>query len=335
MSLMACTSARLRRGCATAMHSADCVRCISVARSCLHRWSCLRRRAWRRAGLGCTRRCLMPRCMRFWHSNTRMRALRFLLYGTGCSCVGEAPAHCACGCREVGARGHVCAAGGCSRRACWGGGGLHIRPAVASQIRGASALRDALYRVDWVTLPSCPPPPPQLNGRGWGMCRKVSGGAVELRGPWHAASVASQDHRGAGAGGAGVPGACVCGRGHGLCGAHQATQQLLGVLQGVLGTSGSRTAVWWWSPGVRLPRMPRKTCWTWRVRRCGAWCAAAQSEHPGRLALLDIDTLPVSEPSWQLRPWLLRSLSWACAKTSCARRDWSGREKGWRRRPMR
>ena len=28
------------------------------------------------------------------------------------------------------------------------------RPAVASQIRGASALRDALYRVEWVSLPA-------------------------------------------------------------------------------------------------------------------------------------------------------------------------------------
>ena len=30
---------------------------------------------------------------------------------------------------------------------------LHARPAVASQIRGASALRDALYRVEWSVLP--------------------------------------------------------------------------------------------------------------------------------------------------------------------------------------
>ena len=29
----------------------------------------------------------------------RGRALRFLLYGTGCSWRREAPAHCACGCR--------------------------------------------------------------------------------------------------------------------------------------------------------------------------------------------------------------------------------------------
>ena len=30
---------------------------------------------------------------------------------------------------------------------------LHARPAVASQIRGASAVRDALYRVEWSVLP--------------------------------------------------------------------------------------------------------------------------------------------------------------------------------------
>src|SRR5439155_2237570 len=31
---------------------------------------------------------------------------------------------------------------------------LHSRPAVASQIRGASMVRDALYRLDWIVLPS-------------------------------------------------------------------------------------------------------------------------------------------------------------------------------------
>src|SRR5262249_32465794 len=35
-----------------------------------------------------------------------------------------------------------------------GGQGLGVRPAVASQIRGASTLRDALYRVEWVSLPA-------------------------------------------------------------------------------------------------------------------------------------------------------------------------------------
>ena len=81
--------------------------------------------------------------------------------------------------------------------------------------------------------------------------------------------------------------------------AHQATQQLLGALQGVLGDERlahsrvlvvTRRAVATHSEEdvLDLARAP-----LWGLVR------SAQSEHPGRLALLDIDTLAVSEHAWQ------------------------------------
>ena len=81
--------------------------------------------------------------------------------------------------------------------------------------------------------------------------------------------------------------------------AHQATRQVLGVLQGVLGDqrlAHSRVVV--------VTRRAVATHAGEDVLDCfwaplwGGW-RSAQSEHPGRLALLDIDTLPVSEAAWQ------------------------------------
>src|SRR6476659_9871372 len=43
----------------------------------------------------------MRRCTRCWRCTRWMRALRFLSYGTGCSCVRVGRAHCACGYREL------------------------------------------------------------------------------------------------------------------------------------------------------------------------------------------------------------------------------------------
>ena len=80
--------------------------------------------------------------------------MHFLLYGVACSCRRGAPAHCGCGCREA-RRKAACLC-------CWRTRPASrlarckrciSRPAVASQIRGASTLRDALYRVDWSVLP--------------------------------------------------------------------------------------------------------------------------------------------------------------------------------------
>ena len=157
---------------------------------------------------------------------------------------------------------------------------LHIRPAVASQIRGrvgatrcalpgglgdAAELLDASSTIEWAWLGDV------LEGfrrrrratRTLARCKRGFRRTIGRRRWW-------------------------CWRAWRLrlrartrsSGAHEATQQLLGVLQGVLGTSGSRTAVWWWSPGVRLPRMPGKTCWIWRVPRCGAWCALRSPNTP-------------------------------------------------------
>ena len=81
--------------------------------------------------------------------------------------------------------------------------------------------------------------------------------------------------------------------------AHVATQQLLGTLQGVLGDERLADS--------RVLVVTRRAVATQAeedvldLARAPLWglVRSAQSEHPGRLALLDIDTLPVSEPAWQ------------------------------------
>ena len=81
--------------------------------------------------------------------------------------------------------------------------------------------------------------------------------------------------------------------------AHEATQQLLGTLQGVLGDERLADS--------RVLVVTRRAVATHAeedvldLARAPLWglVRSAQSEHPGRLGLLDIDTLPVSEPAWQ------------------------------------
>ena len=81
--------------------------------------------------------------------------------------------------------------------------------------------------------------------------------------------------------------------------AHAATQQLLGRLQGVL--RDERLA------DSRVLVVTRRAVATHAgedvldLAHAPLWglVRSAQSEHPGRLALLDIDTLAVSEPAWQ------------------------------------
>src|SRR4030088_50282 len=80
---------------------------------------------------------------------------------------------------------------------------------------------------------------------------------------------------------------------------HAATQQLLGALQGVRGDERLADS--------RVLVVTRRAVATQAeedvldLARAPLWglVRSAQSEHPGRLALLDIDTLPVSEPAWQ------------------------------------
>src|SRR6185295_4578053 len=80
--------------------------------------------------------------------------------------------------------------------------------------------------------------------------------------------------------------------------AHRATHHLLGVLQGVLGDDRLAHS--------RVVVVTRRAVATHGgedvldLARAPLWglVRAAQSEHPGRLALLDIDTLPVSEQVW-------------------------------------
>ena len=201
---------------------------------------------------------------------------------------------------------------------------LHSRPAVASQIRGASTLRDALYRVDWVVLPA----PPVASSIEWAWLGDAAEGLPPAPSSYADLGALqawlSQDHRAP----ALVVLPCIASLAHGseetASAAHRATQQLLGTLQGILGTSGSRTAVWWWSPGVRLPRMPGKTCWTWRAPRCGAWCALRSPSTPaGSRCSTSIRFLCRSRLG--SAPWARRSRSWGCARTSSARRDWLGK----------
>jgi acyl transferase domain-containing protein len=176
---------------------------------------------------------------------------------------------------------------------------LHIRPAVASQIRGASALRDALYRVDWVTLPTLPVASSAIE---WAWLGDVPEGLPTT--PSSYADLGTlqawlaQGHRAP----ALVVLACLAPASASedtVSAAHQATQQLLGVLQGVL--RDERLA------HSRVVVVTRRAVATHAgedvldLARAPLWglVRSAQSEHPGRLTLLDIDTLPVSEPTWQ------------------------------------
>src|SRR5205807_5413066 len=80
--------------------------------------------------------------------------------------------------------------------------------------------------------------------------------------------------------------------------AHQATHQLLGTLQGVLGDERLADS--------RVLVVTRRAVATHAeedvldLARAPLWglVRSAQSEHPGRLGLLDIDTFPVSEQAW-------------------------------------
>jgi hypothetical protein len=73
----------------------------------------------------------------------------------------------------------------------------------------------------------------------------------------------------------------------------------------------------------RKARMPRKTCWTWRVRRSGAWCALHSPSTPvGSLCWISIRFLCRSRHG--RARWCARSLSWGCDKSGSARLDWSG-----------
>ena len=83
-------------------------------------------------------------------------------------------------------------------------------------------------------------------------------------------------------------------------GAHEATQQLLGTLQGVL--RDDRLA------DSRVVVVTRRAVATQAeedvldLAHAPLWglVRSAQTEHPGRLGLLDIDTLAVPEPAWQV-----------------------------------
>src|SRR6185369_3365144 len=175
---------------------------------------------------------------------------------------------------------------------------LHSRPAVASQIRGASALRDALYRVDWVTQPTTAVASSAID---WAWL----GDAAEGLPPAPASyadlgalqALLAQGDRAP----AVVVVACVAPAPAieaTVSAAHRATHHLLGVLQGVLGDDRLAHS--------RVVVVTRRAVATHGgedvldLARAPLWglVRAAQSEHPGRLALLDIDTLPVSEQVW-------------------------------------
>src|SRR6516165_2873536 len=177
---------------------------------------------------------------------------------------------------------------------------LHSRPAVVSQIRGASALRDALYRVDWVSLPV---PPVASSASNWAWLGDVPEGLPPA--PASYADVGalqawlSEGHRAP----ALVVLPCIASPGHVIediaTAAHQASHQLLAALQGVLGDERLAAS--------RVLVVTRRAVATHAgedvldLARAPLWglVRSAQSEHPGRLALLDLDTLPVSEQAWQ------------------------------------
>jgi acyl transferase domain-containing protein len=176
---------------------------------------------------------------------------------------------------------------------------LHSRPAVASQIRGASTLRDALYRVDWVMLPA----PPVASSIDWAWLGDAPEGLPPAPSSYADLGALqawlSQDHRAP----ALVVLPCIASLAHAseetASAAHRATQQLLGALQGMLGDERLAHS--------RVVVVTRRAVATdagedvLDLARAPLWglVRSAQSEHPGRLALLDIDTLPVSEQAWQ------------------------------------
>ena len=201
---------------------------------------------------------------------------------------------------------------------------LRARPAVASQIRGASTVRDALYRVDWSVLPALSASA-SSTGPDWAWLGDVPEGLPAA--PSSYADLGAlqawllEGHRAP----ALVVLACLAPvGGDPVSAAHDATQQLLGTLQSVLGDE--RLA------GSRVLVVTRRAVATHAeedvldLARAPLWglVRSAQSEHPGRLGLLDIDTLPVSEQTWQgalgcEEPQL------GLRQDGSARLDWSGR----------
>jgi acyl transferase domain-containing protein len=177
---------------------------------------------------------------------------------------------------------------------------LRSRPAVASQIRGASMVRDALFRVDWSVLPGVSA---AVSSPDWAWLGEVPEGL-----PAAPASYAelgalrawlSEGHRAP----ALVVLPCIASLVHAsddtVSVAHEAAHQLLGTLQGVLGDERLADS--------RVLVVTRRAVATHAeedvldLARAPLWglVRSAQSEHPGRLGLLDIDTLPVSEPAWR------------------------------------
>ena len=179
---------------------------------------------------------------------------------------------------------------------------LHSRPAVASQIRGASTVRDALYRVEWISLPTASVAS-SSTGLDWALLGEAPEGLPAA--PSRYADVGalqawlSQGHRAP----ALVVLPCLASLAPAsdevASAAHQATHQLLGTLQGVLGDERLADS--------RVVVVTRRAVATHAeedvldLARAPLWglVRSAQSEHPGRLALLDIDTFAVSEPAWQ------------------------------------
>ena len=86
-----------------------------------------------------------------------------------------------------------------------------------------------------------------------------------------------------------------------------------GAGSGVGAGLASRRAVRRVAAGVRHPRRrggrPTAKCLTRCWPRCGAWCGSAQSEHPGRFGLVDVD----------VRPGLRRSDRPRCARRAAGR----------------
>ena len=116
---------------------------------------------------------------------------------------------------------------------------LHSRPAVASQVRGASLLRDALYRVEWHALPPCSVPSPSSAGRvDWALLGDAPEGFPAA--PSRYADIGAlqawllEGHRAP----ALVVVPCMASLAHAtddtVSAAHQATHRLLAALQGVL-----------------------------------------------------------------------------------------------------
>ena len=178
---------------------------------------------------------------------------------------------------------------------------LHSRPAVASQIRGASTVRDALYQVDWISLPSSTVPSSSTR-LDWALLGSAPEGLppapssyadVDALQAW-----LSEDHRPP----ALVVLPCIASLAHATdetaSAAHQATHQLLGTLQGLLGDERLADS--------RVLVVTRRAVATHAeedvldLARAPLWglVRSVQSEHPGRLALLDIDASPVPEQAW-------------------------------------